>query len=132
MLWCKSNYCCVFFFFFHFVHKLKFPRSLCPAADVHTMQHNHQSTLICKLTDSTGSSHNSLNCRLKRISWFKNGEPLESVSNPNPSDPKDSPRPLGLKSLGVEDKVIITSFLLRAAKPAPYEISDHTVVHSKY
>ena len=97
MLWCKSNYCCVFFFFFHFVHKLKFPRSLCPAADVHTMQHNHQSTLICKLIDSTGSSHNSHNCRLKRISWFKNGEPLESVSNPNPSDPKDSPRPLGFE-----------------------------------
>ena len=120
----------MFFFLFSFCSQTEIPKVSvsCCRCSYHA-EHNHQSTLICKLTDSTGSSHN---CRLKRISWFKNGEPLESVSNPNPSDPKDSPRPLGLKSVGVEDKVIITSFLLRAAKPAPYEISDHTVVHSKY
>lgn len=100
--------------------------SVFPPDDVHSMQHNDHITLICNVTDTIASP----GTRLKRISWFKNGDLLESVRYPNPSDPKDTLRPIVLKSISEEDGGNYTCLLevaLRSWKP--YEVSDHTVIH---
>ena len=103
--------------------------SVFPPDDVHSMQHNDHITLICNVTDTIASP----GTRLKKISWFKNGDLLESVRYPNPSDPKDTLRPIVLKSISEEDGGNYTCLLevaLRSWKP--YEVSDHTVIHGKY
>ncbi|KAJ7388457.1 hypothetical protein OS493_037525 [Desmophyllum pertusum] len=93
--------------------------------DTSILQHNDDITLVCNLTE-----RGSLSTPLKRISWFKDGKPLESVRNPDPQNSQDTLGPLKLKSVSVRDGgnyTCLLEVLLRNVKA--YNVSDHTMIH---
>ena len=86
-------------------------------------------TLICNLTERGSRTSTPL----KRISWFKDNVLLESVRNPDPQNSKDTLGPLTIEDVGVRDGgnyTCLLEVLLRNIRE--YNVSDHTVIHSKY
>ena len=98
-------------------------------SDIGVLQHNDDVTLICNLTERG----NQATTPLKRISWLKDGVVLESLRNPNPEDPRDTLGPLKIKEVGVRDGGKYTCLLeVRLRNIREYNVSDDTVIHSKY
>ncbi|KAL9986533.1 hypothetical protein ACROYT_G000698 [Oculina patagonica] len=107
------------------ITKAEIPKVVVP--DISVLQHDDDVTLICNLTEIGNKASNPL----KRISWFKDGERLESVRNPDPQDPRDMLGPLKIKAVGLRDGgnyTCLLEVLLRNVKE--YNVSDHTVIHS--
>ncbi|XP_074617129.1 muscle M-line assembly protein unc-89-like [Acropora palmata] len=89
-----------------------------------TVEHNSSVVIMCNLTEDTISRQRT---PLKRISWYKNGELLQSVRNPDPQVPKDFLSPLDLQSVTVKDGgtyECLVEVLLRKVKN--YNISKTT------
>ncbi|XP_078371598.1 titin-like [Oculina patagonica] len=108
------------------ITKAEIPKVVVP--DISVLQHDDDVTLICNLTEIGNKASNPL----KRISWFKDGERLESVRNPDPQDPRDMLGPLKIKAVGLRDGgnyTCLLEVLLRNVKE--YNVSDHTVIHMK-
>ncbi|KAL9986543.1 hypothetical protein ACROYT_G000710 [Oculina patagonica] len=94
--------------------------------DISVLQHDDDVTLICNLTERG----NKASTPLKRISWFKDGELLESVRNPDPQEAKDTLGPLKIEKVKVTDGghyTCLLEVLLRNVKQ--YNVSDDTVIH---
>ena len=94
-----------------------------------TVEHSSSVVIMCNLTEDTISRQRT---PLKRISWYKNGELLQSVRNPDPQVPKDFLSPLDLQSVTVKDGgtyECLVEVLLRKVKN--YNISKTTELLSK-
>ena len=65
-----------------------------------TVEHSSSVVIMCNLTEDAISRQRT---PLKRISWYKNGELLQSVRNPDPNVPGDFLAPLYLPSVNVKD-----------------------------
>ena len=97
------------------------------ASKDNVLEHGGEVSINCTITDKGGA-----NSKLKRISWFKDGEMLETVKNPNPAEPKDTLGALNIKNAGVKDGgryTCLLEVLLRDIKG--YNVSDSTLVKSK-
>ena len=97
--------------------------------DSKVLQHDDDVTLICNLTDRGDTAATPL----KRISWFKDNNLLESVRNPDPQNSQDTLGPLPLNDVGVRDGgnyTCLLEVLLRNIRE--YNVSDSTVIHSKW
>lgn len=89
-----------------------------------TVEHSSSVLITCNLTEDAISR---LRTPLKRISWYKNGELLQSVRNPDPQEPQDFLSPLDLQSVTVKDGgtyECLVEVLLRKVKN--YNISKTT------
>ena len=104
--------------------------AILPHADVHSLEHNEEITIICNLTER---GNNPATTSLTRISWLKNGVIFESVRNPDPSAPLNTLGPLVIKNADVKDGgnyTCLLEVLLRNVREI--SVSDHTMIHSKY
>ena len=93
-----------------------------------TLDHGQDVTLTCNVTE-TG---NLFSTSLKRISWYKDSAPPQSVRNPDPTAPDDTVGPLVIKNLGVEDGGTYRCLLeveLRHVKP--YNLSEETTIYGE-
>ena len=113
------------------LHLMSFSESEIPQVSVskaRVLQHGEDFTITCNVTRrQLGST------QLKRVSWYKDGVRLETLRNPDPSEPRDSLGPLNLKSVGVRDGgryTCLLEVLLRYVKE--YNVSDTIKVESKY
>ena len=98
--------------------------------DISVLQPNADVTISCNLTER-GS--NKAATPLKRISWFKDGELLESVRNPDPENQKDTLGPLKIERVSIRDGGKYTCLLeVLLRNVLKYNVSDDTVIHSKY
>ena len=94
-----------------------------------TVEHNSNVVIVCNLTEDAISRQRT---PLKRISWYKNGELLQSVRNPDPQVTHDFLSPLDLQSVNVKDGgtyECLVELLLRKVKN--YNISKTTELRSK-
>ena len=112
------------------IHSLSFseeeiPKVSVPKASI--LQHGDDITIVCNLTEGKGFAP------LKRVSWYKDGELLQTVRNPDLNSPQDSLGPLELKNIGVRaggEYVCLLEVLLRGVKK--YNVSDTTTIRSKF
>lgn len=94
-----------------------------------TVEHNSSVVIMCNLTEDAISRQRT---PVKRISWYKNGELLQSVRNPDPQDPQDFLSPLDLQSVNVKDGGTYECFVeLLLRKVKNYNISKTTELRSK-
>ena len=113
------------------MHSLSFSEEEIPKVSVpktSILQHGDDITIVCNLTEGIGPA-----ALLKRVSWYKDGELLQSVRNPDIKSPQDSLGPLELKNIGVRDGgeyVCLLEVLLRGVKK--YNVSDSTTIRSKF
>ena len=113
------------------IHSLSFseeeiPKVSVPKASI--LQHGDDITIVCNLTEGIGPA-----APLKRVSWYKDGELLQSVRNPDIKSPQDSLGPLELKNIDVRaggEYVCLLEVLLRGVKK--YNVSDTTTIRSKF
>ena len=94
-----------------------------------TVEHSSSVIIMCNLTEGAISKRRT---PLKRISWYKNGELLQSVRNPDPQVPQDFLSPLDLQSVNVKDGgtyECLVEVLLRKVKN--YNISKTMELRSK-
>ena len=94
-----------------------------------TVQHNSSVVIMCNLTEDAISRQRT---PVKRISWYKNGELLQSVRYPDPQVPRDFLSPLDLQSVTVKDGgtyECLVEVLLRKVKS--YNISKTTELQSR-
>ena len=98
-------------------------------SDSKVFEHDDDVTLICNVTERG----NIASTPLKRISWLKDNVLLETLRNPEPQNPRDRLGPLKIKDVGVRDGgkyTCLLEVLLRNIRE--YNVSDNTVIHSKY
>ena len=94
-----------------------------------TVEHSSSVVIMCNLTEDAFYRQRT---PLKRISWYKNGELLQSVRNPDPNVPGDFLAPLDLPSVNVKDGgtyECLLEVLLRRVKN--HNISKTTELRSK-
>ena len=93
------------------------------------VEHSSSVVIVCNLTEDAISRQRT---RLKRISWYKNGELLQSVRCPDPQEPGGFLSPLDLQSVNVKDGgtyECLLEVLLRRVKN--HHISKTTELRSK-
>ena len=94
-----------------------------------TVKHGSTVFITCNLTEGEISKQST---PLKRISWYKDDELIESVRNPDPDVPGDFLSPLDISSVNVKDGgtyKCLVEVLLRKVKN--YNISKTTELRSK-
>ena len=64
------------------------------------LKHGENTTLTCNVTKGKQGRRKGL----KRISWYKDGHLLESISNTDPGKPLDTLRPLVLNNNGIRSR----------------------------
>ena len=95
---------------------------------ISVLRHGENTTLPCNLTRGKQDRATGL----KRVSWYKNGDLLESVRNRGPDKPLDTLRPLVLKNVGVRDGGNYTCLLeVELRNIRMHNVSDSTMVESK-
>lgn len=98
--------------------------------DISVLEQNADVTISCNLAER-GS--NKANTPLKRISWFKDGVLLETLRNPNPTNPDNTLGPLKKDGVSIRDGGKYTCLLeVLLRNVLKYNVSDDTVIHSKY
>ena len=65
-----------------------------------TVEHGSRVVIMCNVSEGAISRQRT---PLKRISWYKNHELLQSVRNPDPQVPGDFLSPLDLRSVNAKD-----------------------------
>ena len=93
-----------------------------------TLDHGQDVTLTCNVTER----ESQFPTLLKRISWYKDGAPLQSVRNPDPTAPEDIIGPLVINDLGVKDGGTYRCLLeveLRNVKP--YNVSEESTIYGE-
>lgn len=94
-----------------------------------TVEHGSRVVIICNVSEDEISRQRTL---LKRISWYKNHELLQSVRYPVPQVPGDFLSPLDLRSVNAKDGgtyKCLLEVLLRRVKY--YNISKTMELRSK-
>ena len=82
------------------MHILEYELPKISISETRTVEHGSRVVIICNVSEDAISRQRT---PLKRISWYKNHELLESVLNPNPKVPGGFLSPLNLLSVNAKD-----------------------------